>query len=263
MKKKVQLTISIILFIICLLSLIISIIYKKVIYKKIDITAHRGDNISYPENSMNAFISAYEKGVDWIELDVRQTKDGKIIVFHDNNLKRLTGYDGEIIDTLYDTISSLKLSNNDNEYIPLFENVLSYFSDKNIKLNIEIKITGKEKYFESDIISLINKYNMKSKCYLASSSYNSLKKVKDIDDSINTIYVINKISKNISNYDKADIYSVYYKELTKDIVSSIHAINKKVFVWNIDNLDDLKTILKYDVDNIITNDINMVKNYIR
>ncbi len=53
-----------------------------------EVTAHRGSSIHYPENTMSAFMAAKEEGADWIELDVQQTRDGKIIVMHDTNFKK-------------------------------------------------------------------------------------------------------------------------------------------------------------------------------
>ena len=66
--------------------------------RKMDITAHRGASVKYPENTMAAFVGAKNLGADWIELDVQQTKDKKIVVSHDTNLKRVTGVDKEIND---------------------------------------------------------------------------------------------------------------------------------------------------------------------
>ena len=59
--------------------------------RKIEVTAHRGASVDFPENTMASFRGAKDLGTDWIELDVQQTKDGQIIVLHDTNLKRTTG----------------------------------------------------------------------------------------------------------------------------------------------------------------------------
>lgn len=56
-----------------------------------EVTAHRGASAFYPENTMAAFEGAIEFGADWIELDVQQSKDGKIFVMHDHSFYRTTG----------------------------------------------------------------------------------------------------------------------------------------------------------------------------
>lgn len=68
--------------------------------QEIQITAHRGYSEQYPENTMPAFQGAVKIGADCIELDVQQTRDGKIIVMHDSNLKRTTGVDKNIWETV-------------------------------------------------------------------------------------------------------------------------------------------------------------------
>ena len=99
--------------------------------RNMEITAHRGASVKYPENTMAAFRGAKELGADWIELDVQQTKDKKIVVSHDTNLKRVTGVNKEIIDMTYEEISKLdagsfKGKEYAGEKIPLLSEVLEF-----------------------------------------------------------------------------------------------------------------------------------------
>ena len=64
--------------------------------QKVEITAHRGDSVKALENTLPAFEKAIESGADWIELDVKETRDNVPVVFHDSSLKRLMGQDGTI-----------------------------------------------------------------------------------------------------------------------------------------------------------------------
>jgi glycerophosphoryl diester phosphodiesterase len=99
--------------------------------------AHRGlwgDGI--PENSLAAFNRAVEKGFG-IELDVRLSSDGVVYVFHDNNLKRMTGVDRQFIEMSSEEIDKLRL-NNSGEVIPRFADVLSLI-DGRIPLMVELK----------------------------------------------------------------------------------------------------------------------------
>jgi len=102
--------------------------------------AHRGlytKNI--PENSLDAFLNATKHGYD-VELDLQLTKDKKIIVFHDNNLKRLCGIDQRIDQVPYSFLMPLKLKHTESK-IPLFKEVLDTLPDST-HLMIELK-TGK------------------------------------------------------------------------------------------------------------------------
>ena len=103
-----------------------------------NIYAHRGlfDNKKIVENTIPAFKKALKEDLN-IELDIRLTKDKKIIVFHDDNLKRLTGIDKLVKDTTYDELKKVKLLDTDLT-IPTLEEVLNLVSGKCILL-IEIK----------------------------------------------------------------------------------------------------------------------------
>ena len=113
---------------------------------KYNLIAHRGyfnleKNI--PENSIKAFKQALKYNYI-IEFDVRMTKDKKLIVFHDDNLKRCCGIDKDIDECSYDELKKLYLFSTTSK-IPLFKEVLDIISGK-VPIIIETK--GKYKYGE-------------------------------------------------------------------------------------------------------------------
>ena len=120
--------------------------------------AHRGlfDREKIPENSMLAFEKAIEKGYA-IELDVNMTKDGYIVVFHDNSLKRMTGIKNDIATMTLSEIKKLKLLGTENR-IPTFEDVLLQVSGR-VPLLIEVKINNRYKELMEKLINLLEKYN--------------------------------------------------------------------------------------------------------
>lgn len=105
--------------------------YKKIMY------AHRGlHNEKRAENSMSAFKAAVDSGYG-IELDIRLSKDGKLVVFHDDTLDRVCGREGKVIDFTADELATFKLKGT-NDGIPLFSDVLSLVDGK-VALLVEIK----------------------------------------------------------------------------------------------------------------------------
>ena len=99
--------------------------------------AHRGlhDDVS-PENSTGAFKKAVEAGLP-IELDIHLTKDGQLVVFHDSDLKRMTGVEGILEDkTLEELNASYHLPDGSN--LPLFKDVLSLVSEQ-VPIVVELK----------------------------------------------------------------------------------------------------------------------------
>ena len=121
--------------------------------------AHRGlhsGSSDIPENSLKAFDKAIEKEFV-IELDVHTTKDGKVVVFHDANLKRMTGLDKEIEDCTFAELSELRLLGSD-QTIPLFQDVLNEIGGR-VPVLVEIKNEGTVGDLEPLVLDLLKKYN--------------------------------------------------------------------------------------------------------
>ena len=145
MKKNKKLTLS--LSIIAILAILISTYMYVISGEKIDKEemswlveipiAHRGlDNGDVVENSMEAFQNAIDKGYA-IELDVQFSKDKEIVVFHDDNLLRMTNDDRDVKDVDYEELKNLKLEGSD-ETIPTLKEVIELV-DNQVPILVEIK----------------------------------------------------------------------------------------------------------------------------
>lgn len=124
-----------------------------------NLIAHRGFHDSVkkiPENSISSFKRAVRYGYI-IELDVHLLKDGNIVVFHDDNLKRMCGVNKDINDLTYDEIKDLKLLDT-KEKIPLLTDVLNLVNGK-VPILIETKYYKKYGVLEKKLINLLKKYN--------------------------------------------------------------------------------------------------------
>ena len=120
--------------------------------------AHRGlfNNEDVPENSLKAFKKAVDNDYG-IELDVQLTTDNRLVVFHDDSLKRMTGIDKELIDCSYDELCTYKLLDTD-EQIPLFEDVLKVLKPTT-PLVIEIKATGPYIETTKGVVEMMKEYD--------------------------------------------------------------------------------------------------------
>lgn len=108
--------------------------------------AHRGNGYSTYENSIEAFVDAYESGATHIELDIRMSKDGKIVVMHDETLDRTTNGSGALASMTWAQISRYKIIKNsagsicgNGANIPCLEEVYREFQNKSCILIVEIK----------------------------------------------------------------------------------------------------------------------------
>ena len=108
------------------------------------IFAHRGFSGRYPQNTMLAFQKALESGCDGIELDVQLTKDGEVVIIHDEYLDDLTDFTGNVRDY---TLGELKSCNAGGKWqevygfqpIPTFEEYCEWASGNSLITNVEIK----------------------------------------------------------------------------------------------------------------------------
>ena len=125
-------------------------------FLKNNLIAHRGlHNKDIPENSMLSFTKAIDNNYI-IELDVHLLKDGNVVVFHDDNLKRMTGIDKKIKNTTYEEIKDLLLINS-NEHIPLLIEILNLVRGR-VPLLIELKYDTKIGLLEDKVIDILKNY---------------------------------------------------------------------------------------------------------
>ena len=143
--------------------------------KYVTIVAHRGDWRNHPENSIPAFQSCIDKGIDMIEIDIQRTKDGQLILMHDRTVDRCTNGKGKVADLTYDEIQRLRLrpqhsASVTRNHIPTLEEVLLLCKGK-----ILINIDKGYDYFQQ-VYELMEKTGTTNQVIIKSG--NSLEKVK-------------------------------------------------------------------------------------
>ena len=230
--------------------------------KNIEITAHRGDSLNYPENTILAFDSAVNKDADWIELDVQLTKDKEIVVCHDANLKRVAGVDKNIYDLSYEELSQINIKNNNddtNVKIPLLSDVFKWGLFNNVSFNVELKPYDDDLTLVKKVIELVKKYYLEDRVTLSSNKYSILEEIKNVDDKVSTAYIMSLAYGDISKLDKADNFSIEASSINKDLVKKLHNDGKEVFAWTVNARDSINKMLDLNVDNIITDDVEYAK----
>jgi len=127
--------------------------------------AHRGASEYTPENTMLAFYTGMYMGANGIETDVQMTKDGVLVLFHDNTIMRLTGEEGRIQDYTLEELRHFTFEKNgQRDKIVVFEEFLQQFGWRDITFAIEIKQAG----IEPQIADMIRVYGIGSKTVVTS-----------------------------------------------------------------------------------------------
>jgi glycerophosphoryl diester phosphodiesterase len=141
------------------------------------IFAHRGYSASFAENTLRAFIEAEKAGADGLELDVQLTKDGEIVVIHDEKVDRTTNGTGFVKDFLYKDLRKLNANKKSSkmEPIPALSEVFEWLSTNKLLCNIELK-NGLLPYkgMEEKIIQLIHQYQLVERIIISSFNHYSI-----------------------------------------------------------------------------------------
>lgn len=219
------------------------------------IIAHKGAFESAGENTINAFKKAIAFKVDIIEMDLRKTSDGVIIIFHDNKIKNK-----KIIKLRYGEIKKK------NKEIPTLEEVL-----KCLKGKIKIDFHLKEKGYEKEVVEKIFKY-MKKKDFFISSEYeSSLRKIKK-DYGIKTGLIIDVNLKNAGfipfgyfpkkkiKDSRADFIEPRWEFVNRKFLIKSQKFKKPVFPWVVNRRRLIKRFLKEKmIKGIITDRLDLVQ----
>lgn len=230
---------------------------KKDFYLKYKLI-HRGffDNEKIVENTIKAFKKANSSGHPY-ELDVRLTKDEKVVVFHDDNLKRLGNTSKKISDMTYDEIKKVKLLGVDT--IPLFEDVLKL--DNKYGIMIEIKNEDNNRVLEDKVLELLSTYD---KPYsIISFNRKSLRYIRSKNKDISLGYLIGKKNKKffarLSNRVFIRTFKPDYISVSKTEINnkSVKKYKVPVLIWTIKSREEYNKY-KNKCDNLVLENINMI-----
>jgi glycerophosphoryl diester phosphodiesterase len=145
--------------------------------KMTQIFAHRGYSSAYPENTMSAFVAAEKAGADGIELDVQLTKDGEVVVIHDEKVDRTTNGIGFVKDLFYKELRQLNTNKKGGrkEPIPALKEVLEWMSSNQLICNIEFK-NNRFPYdgMEEKVIHLVRKFHLDNRIIFSSFNHYSI-----------------------------------------------------------------------------------------
>jgi glycerophosphoryl diester phosphodiesterase len=208
---------------------------------------------------MAAFVKAIELGAGGIELDVQMTKDGHIVVIHDETIDRTSNASGKITNLTISELLSLDFGGwfSDEfigEKIPTLEMVLDLLSGWEGILNIEIK--SGDIGIESSVIELINKYNMRDRVIVSSFDHYTLVNVKKLDGDIKTGALFMETLYKPWEYAKwigASAIHPDFSAITPEIIRECLVNGIEVNVFTVDNAEDIRMLSKANVSGIITN----------
>lgn len=229
----------------------------------IQISSHRGNSHVAPENTLPALESAILARSDIAEIDVRQTKDGVIVLLHDKNLIRTAGVDAHVWSLTYQEIKLLDAGSWFGDefaytYIPTLEEAFELCKGK-IKLNIEVKSDYKSPDLEEKLVALIEEYDFENQCLISSYDYRVLDRIKMLNKNLKTGLIISAAYGNYYKKEDVDFFSIRSNYITKQAVINAHLEGKEVHAWTVNSAREIERMKSVGVDCIITDNPTLTR----
>lgn len=226
--------------------------------------AHRGFSGMYPENTLLAFeMACHVEGCDGIELDVHLSKDGEVVIIHDETLER-TCVDGKgwvkdhTLEELRRYDASYRWAGQcERQRIPTLREYFDLVRQRDIVTNIELK-TGVLEYpgIEERTLEIIRAYGMEEKVIISSFNHHSVLRFKRLAPEIECGLLSDVWMIDAGAYvQRAGVgcYHPIFNNMTDEHVADLRAHGIKINVWTVDEEEDVREMWRVGVDAIIGN----------
>ncbi|MGN0629464.1 MAG: glycerophosphodiester phosphodiesterase [Oscillospiraceae bacterium] len=226
------------------------------------IYAHRGFSEKYPENTLLAFKKAAETGAEGIELDVHLTKDGEIVVMHDENTVRTTGTNALIKDL---TLEQFKLL--DAGYVkkgefgfeapPALREVFELLAETGMECNIEIK-SGVYEYpgIERKVLNLIDEFGLRDKIIISSFNHYTVCRFKELAPDVKCGFLEESWLIHPGAYTRnrgVECFHPFFNMLNHENVQDLRNNGIEINAWTINDEEDMRKALRLQLEIAITN----------
>ncbi|MFK4067813.1 glycerophosphodiester phosphodiesterase [Streptomyces sp. NPDC029674] len=253
------------------------------------VVAHRGASAYAPENTLAAIDKARRMGFRWVENDVQRTKDGELVIMHDDTLKRTTNVEElfpdrapwKVADFTAAEIATLDAGSwfgpeYAGERVPTLKQYMRRVSQNHQKLVFEFKKPELYPGIERQGLRILrdagwlDKHHVKSKLVIQSFSADSVKTVHKLRPDVKTGFLGTPAVADLPAYARfADQINSTHTSISADYVSAIHALKGphgkplEIFTWTVNDAPNAVRAAGFGVDGIITNKPDVVRKALR
>ena len=223
--------------------------------------AHRGSSGSYPENTRLAFEKAIEAGADMIEMDCRLSKDGHVVVIHDDRLDRTARAKGFVKGKTLRQLKKLDVGawlkkSFKGERIQTLEEILEIVSGK-VEINLEIKSVLRGPLgIELKVLFIVSHFDYLERTIFSSFDYQSLRRLRELapDVRIGVLYGAGIKDNPFQAAREMNAYSLHIQRefATAHFLEEARELGLKSFVWTVNEVKEMEKFLSLGVDGIIS-----------
>jgi glycerophosphoryl diester phosphodiesterase len=219
--------------------------------------AHRGASGTFAENTVRAFGAAIDAGADMCELDVQLSRDGAVVVIHDDTVERTTDGKGEVAELTLEELKRLdagakfKGGTFKGARIPTLDEVFAVTSGK-CGLNIELKAGG----LEHQVAQIMQARNALGDSIVSSFDWEYLKKIQQLHFNIRIgLLAEEKPVELMMNAVAMRAHSINprWDMVTSDLCKAAHERGLKLYAWTVDADSRMRALIECGVDGIMTN----------
>ena len=213
---------------------------------------HRGHTKKFRENTIEAFQEAKNLGFNYLETDLRKTKDGKIITFHDADVKRVCGDNIKVFDIDHKRLNNLNFFQ--PGHTPTLNELLEEFPFT--FFNIDLKV----KQISEKVLKILKDMDAENRVCIGSFNSKNLDEVHLLNPSILTsmgirdivsLKFFNKVNKNSKVIQIPETWKGL-RVLSKNLLNKCKSLGLKVHIWTINDEDNMQRMIDFGVDGIMT-----------
>ena len=229
------------------------------------VIAHRGASAYRPENTLPAYALAVEMQADMIEIDLHRTRDGEIVITHDEELAGLGG-EGEIADALLAEVRSLDAGG--GERVPTLAEVLDRFGPR-IPFNLEIKRGTEALYagIEEQALRAVSERGLGASILWSSFQDPVLERLRELDSGARLALLVSPrhaerpVERALAV--GAEAINPWYGMATPELIAEAHREGRAVYPFTVDAPEAMERFLALGVDGLFTNHPDRLRDLLR
>lgn len=235
------------------------------------IIGHRGAAAYAPENTLEGLHTAADMGIDWVEFDVKLTKDGVPILFHDESLERTTnGGDLLVAQVTYEEIKQFEAGSWFSDSfagikIPTLEEAIEVLLNRNLGVNVEIKpCPGREKETAEVVLDILSHYwDDHDRLLISSFQHVSLETAFDMAEDWHRALLLGEEWpenwKELAEYLKVSTVNLDGRKVEREQVEDVVDLGLPILAYTINTQEEARRLLSWGVDGFFSDSPDVIK----
>ena len=229
---------------------------------RVEVIAHRGAAGLRPENTLAAVAKAIEDGADWVEIDVQETADDRIVVAHDSDFMKLAGDPLKVWDATMEDLAGIDIGSwfspeYADQRTPLLSEVLALAKDR-ARVLIELKYYGHDVDLEARVARVVEEAGMQDQVAVMSLDYGGLRKMRALRPDWPSGVLAASAIGDVAGLE-GDFIAISIGFAGPGLIRNAQAAGKAVHVWTVNDPLSMSAMISKGVDGLITDEPAMAR----